>query len=149
MFLHPFVILFTGGVFCPGGSLSKGGVVSVRGGLCPREGLCPLPRVRLRAGGTHPTGMHSCFQIKPSKHRVFSNEPSLRYKFYDRTYVLTWHSTFSKKVLFVRLNFTLHFRDVVAFVWVIYFLYSFSKQKVIQNGSWLRSTVCKDSTHRL
>ena len=54
---------------CPhGGSLSRG--VFVFGALC-QGGLCPggsLSRgvsvreslVRLRAGGSHPTGMHSC-----------------------------------------------------------------------------------------
>ena len=32
-----------------------------RGGLCPGGFLCQGdPLVRLRAGGTHPTGMHSC-----------------------------------------------------------------------------------------
>ena len=55
-----------GGGLCPG-------VVSVRGGslsrgkytLCPRGSLSRVvsvrdPTVRLHAGGTHPTGMHSC-----------------------------------------------------------------------------------------
>ena len=53
-----------------GGSLSRGLClrgVSVQGHLCLR-GLCPgggsvreTPSVRLRAGGTHPTGMHSYY----------------------------------------------------------------------------------------
>ena len=53
------------GVSVQRGCLSKG--VSVqRGGLCPDRGLCPwevsvreIP-IWLRAGSTHPTGMHSC-----------------------------------------------------------------------------------------
>ena len=87
MFSQASVILFTeggGGLcpsmhhrshdqggLCPGGSLSKG--VSVQGvlylgGLCPGESLSGgsllgTPPVR-RVGGTHPTGMHSCFKCK-------------------------------------------------------------------------------------
>ena len=65
MFLHLSVILFTGGSLSrwslSGGSLFR--VVSVRG-VSVRGGLGqedPIPTaVRLRAGGTHPTGMHSC-----------------------------------------------------------------------------------------
>ena len=70
---------------CPERSLSGGLCpgVSVQGGLCPDEDLCPggglsvqgrfcpaggsLSRrqaVHLRAGGTHPTGMHSYCSIK-------------------------------------------------------------------------------------
>ena len=45
------------GGLCPGESLSGG--VSVQGRLCPGRPLAP---VRLRAGGTHPTGMHLCLQ---------------------------------------------------------------------------------------
>ena len=44
----------------PGGILSRG--VSVQRGLCPGVsvgGVFQTPPVRLRAGGTHPTGMHS------------------------------------------------------------------------------------------
>ena len=46
-----------------------GSRVSVRGVLCP-SGLCPggslsgRPPIRLRAGCTHPGGMHSCFSQK-------------------------------------------------------------------------------------
>ena len=68
MFLHLSVILFTGGVSFQGVCL-RGGSLS-RGDLCP-GGLCvggSLSRgvsvretpVRLCAGVTHPTGMHSC-----------------------------------------------------------------------------------------
>ena len=39
---------------CPGGCLSQ--EISVQGGLCPWR-----PSLWLRAGGTHPTKMHSCF----------------------------------------------------------------------------------------
>ena len=51
MFLHLSVILFTGGV-----SLSMKGGVSVQGGLCQAD-----HPIWLRAGGTHLTGMHSCY----------------------------------------------------------------------------------------
>ena len=55
-----------------GGALSRQGSVggvSVQEGLCPegvsvQGGLCqgdPPAAVRLCTGGTHPTGMHSCF----------------------------------------------------------------------------------------
>ena len=52
MFLHLSAILFT-----EGGSLSRG----IQGGLCPGGPLSQRPpaAVRLRAGGAHPTGMHS------------------------------------------------------------------------------------------
>ena len=57
---------------CPGGSLSRGlcsgGLYP--GGLCPRgslsrRGLChgETPYGG-RTGGTHPTGMHSCFSLQ-------------------------------------------------------------------------------------
>ena len=47
------------GGLCPGGSLSR--EVSVQGGLCT-GGLCQGdPHVRLCAGSTHPTEMHSCY----------------------------------------------------------------------------------------
>ena len=77
------VCLFTWGVsvwgglcpggLCPGGLCPRGVSVqwgSVKGGLCPgvsvQGGICPGVSVmdtphRLGAGGTHPTGMHSCF----------------------------------------------------------------------------------------
>ena len=80
MFLRLSVILFTEGSLFRGylsrGSLSrevsvKEGV-SVQGGLCPgrvsvKEGslsrevsVRETAQVQLHAGGTHPTGMHSC-----------------------------------------------------------------------------------------
>ena len=51
MFLQVTVILLTGGGGClvPGGCLLPGGVL---GG--------DPPRTATAAGGTHPTGMHSC-----------------------------------------------------------------------------------------
>ena len=67
------MILFTGGWgslsggLCPGGSLSR--AASVQGGLCPgvsvQGGLSGRPpaAVRLRVGGTHLTGMHSCLSL--------------------------------------------------------------------------------------
>ena len=68
--LSYFYRLQTGGGLCPGGLCP--GRVSVWGGSLSREGLCPggsLSRgvsvrktpIWLRAAGTHPTGMHSCF----------------------------------------------------------------------------------------
>ena len=91
------VCLSTGGVSVQGESLSKGVSVlgfSVQEGLCQegslsREslsgGLCPwgsqsrgvsvretLPTVRLRAGGTHPNGMHSCEKCFSIQFRVIN-----------------------------------------------------------------------------
>ena len=58
MFLHLSVILFTGGV-----SASGSGWVSASGsgGLCT-PGQTPTHPIEMtiKAGGTHPTGMHSC-----------------------------------------------------------------------------------------
>ena len=44
------------GGLCPRGSLS-------RGGLCEQISIRQTPPVRLRVGGMHPTGMHSCFLL--------------------------------------------------------------------------------------
>ena len=93
MFLHLSVILFTGGGgLCLGEVSAQGGLcpgqqeVSVQGGLCLGVsvqgggglypvGLCPVgfcpvgslswkpPLYGGRAGGTHPTGTHSCSSI--------------------------------------------------------------------------------------
>ena len=70
MFLHLSVILFMGGILCPGGvsvwqvsvrvegeSLSKGWSLS-RG-----VSVMETPPYSGRAGGTHPTGMHSCLSL--------------------------------------------------------------------------------------
>ena len=63
MFLHPHVILFTGGVCIQEG-------VCILEGLHPRESASrdgsgrPPPDTTgygQRAGGTHPTALHSCF----------------------------------------------------------------------------------------
>ena len=61
MFLHLSVILFIAGfsvqgVLCLGGSLSRLGVSVWGGSLSGRP-----PVIRLRVGGMHPTGTHSCF----------------------------------------------------------------------------------------
>ena len=55
-----FVILFTVGVPGPGGGLLPGGAWS--GGVCSGGGswLRP-PWAATAAGGSHPTGMHSCY----------------------------------------------------------------------------------------
>ena len=61
MFLQVSVILFTGGeVPAWGGCLSRG--VPGPGGL-PGPGGCLVetPPTATSVGGTHPTGMHSCF----------------------------------------------------------------------------------------
>ena len=47
--------LFPGGCLVPGGS-DPGGVPGSRRGLVEN----PSPRTATAAGGTHPTGMHSC-----------------------------------------------------------------------------------------
>ena len=54
IFLHQFVILFTGGCLLPGGACS-------RWGACFRGCLVEIPRMATAAGGMHPTGMHSCY----------------------------------------------------------------------------------------
>ena len=41
------------------------------GGVCPVGSLSGKPAIRLRAGGTHPTGMHSCF-------KKFCQKPALK-----------------------------------------------------------------------
>ena len=57
MFLQVSVILLTGGCLVPGGSGPRG----ERGCLLP-EGVPggDPPGTATAAGGTHPTGMHSC-----------------------------------------------------------------------------------------
>ena len=82
--------LSRGGGLCPGGgSLSRGGV-SVQGwGLCPgglflggslSGGLClgglchRTPPYCGRAGGTNPTGMHSCLQLVLKMFIALDNE---------------------------------------------------------------------------
>ena len=81
MVLHLSVILFTGGLHPVGvcfqgrGSSSGGGGLHQRGGLHP-EGVCiqvgsaskeawadppSTMGYNQQVGGTHPTGMHSCF----------------------------------------------------------------------------------------
>ena len=63
--------LSRGGGICPGkgvsvqgvsvwGSVQGRGYLSRGGGYCPGGSLSRRPPVRLRAGGMHPTGMHSC-----------------------------------------------------------------------------------------
>ena len=60
-------VMFSQVFVCPQGGLCPGGV-SVQGGPC-LGGLCPggfsvreTPPVWLRVDGTHPTGMHSCYE---------------------------------------------------------------------------------------
>ena len=55
MFLQVSVIVFTGGVPAPGGVWSRGDAWS--GGV---PGGDPPSVTATVAGGTHPTGMHSC-----------------------------------------------------------------------------------------
>ena len=60
---------------CPAGSLFSRGVstqgASVRGVSVQRGSLSGRPPYGKRAGGTHPTGMHSCFLIFSNSHRLF------------------------------------------------------------------------------
>ena len=69
IFLHKFVILFTGGGQSGPGCLVPGRVPAPRGGCLVQGGACSrgaLPGgdtpTATAAGGTHPTGMHSCFK---------------------------------------------------------------------------------------
>ena len=63
MFLHLSVILFTGGVSTSGCGgclpLVPGGLPLGLGGYTPRADTPPV-EITIEAGGTHPTGMHSC-----------------------------------------------------------------------------------------
>ena len=65
IFLHQFVILFTGGGvpgrYTPPGQVHplRAGTPLAWAGTPPRAGTPPL-RYGQRAGGTHPTGMQSC-----------------------------------------------------------------------------------------
>ena len=55
------MILSTGGCLLSGGACSRGGV--------PAPGGCLVetpPRMATAAGGTHPTGMHSCYELSYS-----------------------------------------------------------------------------------
>ena len=83
MFLHLSVILFTGGCLSqhamgvytplgrqphqadPGRSLPRQTPPKADTllGIHPPSGRHPLLRMATEAGGTHPTGMHSCFRI--------------------------------------------------------------------------------------
>ena len=56
-----------GGCFLPGGGLLPGGVCSwgvcfLLGGVCSQGVPGGAPGTATAAGGTHPTGMHSCFE---------------------------------------------------------------------------------------
>ena len=70
---------------CPEGSLSRDpcpGGESVSGGLCPGGSLSGRPpaTVWLRAGGTHPTGMHSCYRSGTVNSKSFIGKVLLRIK---------------------------------------------------------------------
>ena len=67
IFLHLFVILFTGGAWSQGG-LPGPGVGAWSWGVPGPRGVCLVrgvpggdpPRAATAVGGTHPTRMHSC-----------------------------------------------------------------------------------------
>ena len=67
MFLHLSLILFTGGLclgeggLCPGGGSVQGW--SLSGGISVHGVSARETPVQLRAGGVHPTGMHSSCNI--------------------------------------------------------------------------------------
>ena len=71
MFLHLSVILFTGGKYlgrCPPGRYTPLGRYTLRAGTPPGRYTPAHPRQCMlgygqQAGGTHPTGMHSCLLI--------------------------------------------------------------------------------------
>ena len=94
IFLHLFVILFTGGGVClvqggllrgvpgPGGGClawsrrgpwSRGRVPGLvpEGCLAPGGCLVETPRMATAAGGTHSTGMHSCCNCERTESYVF------------------------------------------------------------------------------
>ena len=79
IFSQASVILFTGGmrgvcVCVVGGMCGKGMCVAVEGGACMAKGVCMVwgacvaggacmaGEMAIAAGGTHPTGIHSCFK---------------------------------------------------------------------------------------
>ena len=51
----------------PGGSSPRGRGCLLSGGLVPEGCLVETPTTATAAGGTHPTGMHSCFCMRLSK----------------------------------------------------------------------------------
>ena len=57
------ILLTRWGVPPPGGGVSAPGGVWSQGGACWRP-THPTPGTATAAGGTHPTGMHSCFTYK-------------------------------------------------------------------------------------
>ena len=61
-----------GGVLAPGGVSAPGGVGpgGIRGCLVETP-----PRTATAAGGTHPTGMHSCIKVK--LYKISINDPLL------------------------------------------------------------------------
>ena len=68
MFLHLCVVLFTGRGLHSGGVCIQG--VCIPGGVCIGEGADPPSDTTgygKRVGGTHPTGIHSCFIILITK----------------------------------------------------------------------------------
>ena len=95
MFSHLCVILFTGGGgLHPKGSASGG--VCIQGGLHPGEFGIPAPPLDTtgcgqRAGGTEPTGMHSCSTLMFAE---LSNEFLRNYfRFVLFYFNLIWHFT--------------------------------------------------------
>ena len=67
---------FRGGCLVWGEGVCSGGVPAPgEGGLL--GGLMETPRTATAAGGTHPTGMHSCLFIRTKSHYL----PSLKYPY--------------------------------------------------------------------
>ena len=76
MFLHLSVILSGGGLSLSSGSLSRG--ISVQGGsLSGGVSVTEIPQYGGRAGGTHPTGMYSCFTFYSKLEMIHLAHPVL------------------------------------------------------------------------
>ena len=92
IFLHLFVILFTGGEVCSRGGSGPGGGCACSRGVC--SGGCLLPRgvsasqggcawwrppqMATAVGSMHPTGMHSCYRPQQSWAKVIFSQACVK-----------------------------------------------------------------------
>ena len=112
------VLPLGGGGFLWGGASSQGGVLPPGGCFLPGWIACwrpPSPRTATAAGGTHPTGMHSCFNciflsiIKRSEmravfylhsfHEFFSNTSPFSFRVQSYNFVNKTSCTLCKELL--------------------------------------------------
>ena len=133
MFLQVSVILFTGGCLLPerGGACSRGGRVSGPGGACSQGvpapgGVCSQgvpalggsgpggvpggdPPTVTAAGGTHPTGMHSCICLTSLMHAKWNFPLNFRTM---RKLSDLYSGIFQNSLTCAKWNFPLNFRTM-------------------------------------